>query len=270
MAFRDKVVWITGASSGIGRELAVAFARQGAIVAVSARRMDELKSLVDEIRSTGGRASAIFCDVTQEISVAQCVSSVVQSVGRIDVAIANAGFGVVGHVAQLDQEEWTRQFSVNVTGLALTAKYALPHLHKTSGRLVLLGSVSAFIPNPGAAAYGASKAAVHSIGETLQVELAGTGVSCTTIHPGFVDSNIARVDNKGHFHPQRNDQRPEKLRWPTHKAAQVIVKAIQKRKKVYVFTAHGRIGVFIGKYFPKLMRRFMAKFAGISKNSGKS
>jgi NAD(P)-dependent dehydrogenase (short-subunit alcohol dehydrogenase family) len=259
MSFSNQVIWITGASSGIGRQLALAFAQDGAWVAVSARRTDLLEELVNEISLAGGKASAFYCDVTCEESIEECVAAIEQLWGRVDVAIANAGFGVVGAVEKLAMEDWTRQFSANVTGLALTAKHAIPHLRKTNGRLVLVGSVSAFIPNPGAGAYGASKAAVHSIGETLQVELAGTGISCTTIHPGFVDSNIARVDNKGHFHPDRKDNRPARLRWPTERAARVMLKAIQKRKKVLVFTMHGKIGVFMGKYFPGITRKFMEK-----------
>lgn len=91
-------------------------------------------------------------------------------------------------------------------GVTLTIKYALPHLKHSQGRIGLVGSVGAFLPGPKVGAYGASKAAVHSIGLTLQVELRETGVSCTTIHLGFVVSEIARVDNEGAWHP---DPKPE-------------------------------------------------------------
>ncbi len=257
--FSGKVVWITGASSGIGRALALAFGASGATVAVSARRQELLDVLVTEIEANGGKARAFGCDVTAEKQLASCVRDIVDAFGRLDVAIANAGFGVTGRVTKMQESDWSRQLAVNVTGLALTAKHAIPLLQQTGGRLVLMGSVGAFLPNPGLSAYGASKAAVHSIGESLQVELMGSGVSCTTIHPGFVESNIARIDNEGRFHPDRSDPRPANLMWPTGKAAAVILRAIARRKKVFVFTGHGKIAVFLGRFFPVLARKLMAK-----------
>lgn len=259
MTFNDKVVWITGASSGIGRHLALEFARQGAKVAVTARRMDLLDALVSEIKATCGDAKSFFCDVLTDASIQQCAQAINDHYGAIDVTVANAGFGVVGKVEELTEADWSRQLAGNVTGLALTCKYALPYLKLSKGRLCLLGSVGAFIPNPRVGAYGASKAAVHSIGETLQVELLGSGVSCTTIHPGLIESNITRIDNQGVFHPEQTDPRPAKFIFPTDKAARLMVKAIARRKKVYVFTKHGKILVFLGKYFPGLARKIAAK-----------
>jgi len=103
MKFDEKVVWITGASSGIGRHLALAFAREGAMVAASARRMDELERVVAEIHGSGGKAAAFFCDVAKDASIKACADAVVEKWGRIDVAIANAGFGVVGKLESLKQ-----------------------------------------------------------------------------------------------------------------------------------------------------------------------
>jgi NAD(P)-dependent dehydrogenase (short-subunit alcohol dehydrogenase family) len=261
MNFHNQIVWITGASSGLGRAMALEFALQGASVAVTARRMDLLEELVAEINSGSGKAKAFFCDVMNTTSIEDCVNNIIAHFGKLDVAIANAGGGVYGKIEDLTEADWQRQLTWNVTGLALTVKYSLPHLRQTKGRVVLLGSIAAFVPNPMVGAYGASKAAVHNIGETLQVELLGSGVSCITIHPGFVDSNIARIDNEGNFHPERKDPRPANLMWPTDKAAKVMVKAIAKRKKVYVFTGHGKIGVFLGKFFPSVARKMMAKNA---------
>ncbi len=259
MTFKNKVVWITGASSGIGRELALEFSRQGATLAVSARRMELLEQLVNDMATSGGTAAAFYCDVMHEKNIADCVDAIIAEFGQLDVVVANAGFGVIGKIEELREAEWSRQLAVNVTGLALTCKYGLPHLRKTSGRLVLLGSVAAFVSNPGVGAYGASKAAVHSIGETLQVELMNSGVSCTTIHPGFIDSNITRIDNEGNFHPDRNDPRPANMIWSTSKAAQVMVRAIERKKKVYIFTGHGKVIAFLGKYLPGIARKMMSK-----------
>lgn len=141
----------------------------------------------------------------------------------------------------------------------MTAKHAVPELKKTKGRLVLIGSIASFIPNPYLAAYGASKAAVHNIGESYQIELLGTGVTCTTLHPGFVDSNITRVNNEGVFNPETKDPRPANLMWPTDKAVKDMIRAIDRRKKVKVITGHGKVITFIGRFFPGIARAMVAK-----------
>jgi NAD(P)-dependent dehydrogenase (short-subunit alcohol dehydrogenase family) len=251
--FREQIVWITGASSGIGRELALAFADQGADVAVSARREDRLAEVVAEIESRGRRGLAVACDVADEDQVQAAVSEVVETFGALDVAVANAGFGVAGTIEDLDAAAWRRQLDVNVVGLAITARHALPHLRDRGGRVALVGSASSMIPLPGNGAYSASKAGVRMIGQTLSMELHGSGVSCTTLHPGFVESDIARVDNQGVYHPEREDRRPQKLMWPTDKAARVMVKAIHKRRREYVFTGHGKVGGFLGRHWPGLV-----------------
>lgn len=251
-AFENRVVWITGASSGLGWALALELARQGADLAVSARRIDRLHALVREIEGLGRSALALPCDVCDEDAIREAADKVVSYFGKLDVAIANAGFGVLGRIERLDAAAWRRQLDTNVIGLALTARHALPHLRNTRGRLVLIGSVAALLPGPGTGAYAASKAAVRSIGETLNVECAGTGVSVTTIHPGYVESEIGRVDNEGRFDATRKDTRPSRLMWPADRAARVMARAIARREREFVFTGHGKLGAFMGQHFPGL------------------
>lgn len=256
---KENVVWITGASSGIGKAMAFEWARLGYRVVLSARRKELLEEIALEIRNSGGEALVVPVDIMDEKSIENAVENIITSWGRLDVAVANAGFGVFGSIDKLTAKDWNRQLQGNVTGLALTVKYALPHLMKNQGRIGLVGSVGAYVPNPHVGAYGASKAAVHSIGLTLQVELMDTGVSCTTIHPGFVVSEIARIDNDGQWHPERPDPRPANLMWPTDKAAKVMVKAIMKRKRNYVFTTHGRVFVWLQRWFPGMVRKIVSK-----------
>ncbi|MCH6199576.1 SDR family NAD(P)-dependent oxidoreductase [Aquiflexum sp. LQ15W] len=250
--FQNQVIWITGASSGLGKYMALEFAKQGAKLALSARRVDKLEEVILQIKALGVEGILVPCDVLEESEIEKAVQKVISQFGRLDVAIANAGYGVFGKIEDLSAKEWRRQMDGNVTGLAITAKAAIPYLKASKGRLVLIGSVAAYVPNPKTGAYGASKAAVRSIGQTLQLELKGTGVSCTVIHPGFVDSDITRVDNDGVFHPEVKDPRPKNLMWPTDKAARVMVSAISRRKKSYVFTGHGKLIAFIGQHFPNL------------------
>ncbi|MFD2203414.1 SDR family NAD(P)-dependent oxidoreductase [Shivajiella indica] len=259
--FKNKVVWITGASSGLGRYMAYEFAKNGAIIALSARRKDRLEEVLAIVKSLGGDGLVVPCDVLDENEIAKAVQAINSHFGRIDIAIANAGYGVVGKIKNLHSKEWKRQFDVNVIGLALTFKYAFPYLQESKGSIVLIGSVASYVPNPGVGAYGASKAAVHSIGQTLQLELKGTGVNCTVLHPGFIDSDIAKVDNEGVFHADNPDPRPANLMWPTEKAAKVMLKAIAKKKKNYVFTGHGRFMAFIGQHFPAIARWLVGKMS---------
>jgi short-subunit dehydrogenase len=256
---KENVVWITGASSGIGKAMAFEWARLGYRVVLSARRAALLEEVALEIRKSGGEALVVPVDIMEEKSIEDAVQSIIATWGRLDIAVANAGFGVFGGIDKLTAKDWNRQLQGNVTGLALTVKYALPHLKKNQGRIGLVGSVGAYLPNPNVGAYGASKAAVHSIGLTLQVELKDTGVSCTTIHPGFVVSEIAKIDNDGIWHPERPDPRPSNLMWPTDKAAKVMVNAILKRKRIYVFTTHGKILVWMQRWFPSLVRTLVSK-----------
>lgn len=252
-AFAGQVVWITGASAGIGRALALRFAAEGAHVAVSARREERLRELVEEIESLGVRGLAAPCDVADEAQVARAAQAVAGHFGRLDVAVANAGYAVTGRVETLGAEDWRRQLDVNVVGVAMTARYALPHLRATRGRLALVGSVAGMLPAPGAAAYSASKAAVRALGQALSVELHGSGVSCTTLYPGYVESDIGRVDRQGVYRPEYQDRRPRRLLWPTDRAARVMLRAIHRREREYAFTAHGRIAGFLGRHWPALL-----------------
>jgi NAD(P)-dependent dehydrogenase (short-subunit alcohol dehydrogenase family) len=257
--FEGSSVWITGGGSGIGRASALEFARQGANVAVSGRRVDKLASVVADVQALGVEAQAVACDVCSEASVSEAVDEVVRRFGKLDVALANAGFSVAGKVVDLTAEDWRRQLDTNVVGTALTARYALPHLRQTKGRFAMIGSVAGFICSPKLAAYNASKFAVRALGQTLAIELAGSGVSSTLIHPGFVDSEIAKVDNSGHYDASRDDKRPKRLMWPAERAARVVVKSIYRRKREVVFSGHGKVGAFLGQHLPGVAHVLMTR-----------
>ena len=124
MRFEDKVVWITGASAGIGRAMALRFAREGAHLALSARREERLTELVAEVEALDRKALAVPCDVTDETTVAEAVARTVDHFGHLDVAIANAGYGATGPTATLDLDIWRRQFDVNVLGVVSTFRHA--------------------------------------------------------------------------------------------------------------------------------------------------
>ncbi|MGK7390080.1 MAG: SDR family oxidoreductase [Candidatus Cyclobacteriaceae bacterium M2_1C_046] len=263
--FKNKYIWITGASSGIGKEMAIQFAQQGAHVAVSARRTERLNELVKEIEQLGQKALAVSCDVADENQVKEAMDKIISEFGQLDIAVANAGFGVGGKVESLTADDWRRQMEVNVVGLTSTITQSLPHLKKTKGSIVLMSSVAAMVSTPGTAAYSASKAAVRSIGQALSMELYGSGVACTTISPGFVESEIGQVDNKGVYRPDWKDFRPKQLMWPTDKAVKTMLKGIRKRKRHVIITGHGKVLAFLGQHFPRLVYGLTVKkiFPGV-------
>lgn len=251
------VAWVTGASSGIGRACALELARRGATVAVSARREDRLREVVEHLEGAGARALAVTCDVCDEGDVERKSRAIAGELGRLDIVLANAGRSISGTIEELSAEAWRRQLDVNVVGAALTARHAIPHLLRTRGRLALTGSVAGFMVAPGYGAYHASKYAVRALGRTLSAELEGSGVSCTTIHPGFVESEIMKVDNEGRVHAERRDVRPSLLMWSTDKAARVMVEAIVARRRELVFTGHGKLAAWLGTHFPSAMHAVM-------------
>ncbi|MFK7998704.1 MAG: SDR family NAD(P)-dependent oxidoreductase [Polyangiales bacterium] len=260
MLFENKIVWVTGGGSGIGEAMATEFAKQGAKVVVSGRRKERLDAVVAKLGEE--RSLALPLDVTDEEAVHAAAQAIKSHFGGLDVTVANAGFGVAGRIEKLSAEDWRRQFDVNVVGLTTTVRASLPLLRERSGRIALLGSVMSQLTVPGSGAYAASKYAVRAIGQTLSMELAGSGVSCTTIHPGFVESEIGQVDNGGVYDEGRKDPRPQRFMWTSARAAKVCVRAIASRKREFVFTGHGRVAAFLGRHFPGLNHLVGARSGG--------
>jgi short-subunit dehydrogenase len=253
--FSDQVAFITGASSGIGAGLARAFAREGANVALLARRVDRLEALAAEIRGRGRRALAIPCDVTQEGDLERAAARTREELGRIDVVVANAGFGVVGAFEKLTIEDFRRQLETNVFGVLRTVYATLPDLKRSRGRLALIGSVSGHVALPGTSAYAMSKFAVRALAESLAHELAPDGISVILISPGFVESEIRQVDNRGTWHAESRPTGGVKqwLILPTEKAARKMVRAIAARRRERVVTGLGKTAVFLQRHTPWLL-----------------
>jgi short-subunit dehydrogenase len=251
--FSDRVVLITGASSGIGAALAREFARLGGNVVVTARRRERLEALAADIRAMGRQALAVPCDVTQDGAVEQAVGRSLEAFGRLDVVVANAGFGVVGALEQLTLDDSRRQFETNVFGVLRTARAALPALRATRGALVIVGSVSGHVAMPGVSAYAMSKAAVHALAASLRGEVRAAGVAVVLVSPGFVESEIRRVDNQGVHHPEARDPIPPWLIMPADRAARAIVRAAARRRREVVVTWYGKLGVWLARHLPAVV-----------------
>jgi short-subunit dehydrogenase len=262
--FRDKSVLITGASSGIGEELAWQLARSGAKLTLCARRRDRLESLAEKIAHAGASRPVVCeCDVARDGDLDRAVTEAVRVCGKLDVAIANAGFGVAAPIKKLALADYRRQFETNVFGVLRTIYATLPELEKSRGNLAIVGSVSGWVSTPSASPYSMSKFAIRALAEAITPELRASGVTVTLLSPGFVTSEIRHIDNRGVVHPHSKDPVPAWLVVSTPKAAAEILRAIAKGKRERIVTGHGKILVAVQRFAPWLLRMGTARGAGI-------
>ena len=260
--FRDKVVLITGASSGIGEELAVQLARAGARLALAARRSDRLAQVRERIAAVGGAEPLIVvCDVTLDGDPPRAVAETLAHWNRLDIVIANAGFGVVGSFAKLSLEDYRRQFETNVFGVLRTLQAALPAVVASQGQLVILGSVAGWTASPGASPYAMSKFAVRALANSITPELALLGVRVTLISPGFVESDIRRVDNQGRLHAEAAEPIPRWLVVGRDRAVAQMLRAIARGQREMVITGHGKLFVALERFFPWVLRAAARRMA---------
>ena len=148
------------------------------------------------------------CDVTRDGDLEIAVAGAVLAFDKLDIAFANAGFGIVAPLKKLTLEDYRRQFETNVFGVLRTIYAALPELEKTKGTLVIIGSVSGWVATPGASPYSMSKFALRALANAIAPELRPTGVKVTLISPGFVASEIRQIDNQGIRHDHAKDPDP--------------------------------------------------------------
>ncbi len=259
MKFRDHAVLITGASSGIGAALARELAHEGANLVLMARRRERLDALCAALASAGTTAVVHVGDVTKRADLDAAVALAVERYGRLDMAVANAGFGVVGTLEKLSVEDYRRQFETNVFAVLETVKACLPELWKTRGRIVLLGSVAGYISAPNASPYAMSKFAIRALALALRAELEPSGVAVTLISPGFVASEIRQVDNRGVHHAFSKDPLPSWLVMPAEVAARKIVAAAYRRRREAILTAHGKVLVWLQRFAPWVLRLAMRR-----------
>jgi short-subunit dehydrogenase len=253
--FHDKVVLITGASSGIGEELALQLARAGARLALAARRTERLEQLQRKIRDAGGAEPLIIaCDVTADEEPAHAVAEIVAHWGRLDIVFANAGFGVVGSFAKLSLADYRRQFETNVFGVLRTLQAALPEIIRSHGQMVILGSVAGWTASPGASPYAMSKFAIRALANSITPELALLGVRVTLISPGFVESDIRRVDNQGKLHADAAEPIPRWLVMSRRRAVGYMLRAVARGKREVIITRHGKLFVWLERFAPWVLR----------------
>ena len=193
MQLAQRVALITGAGSGIGKAAALLLAKEGAKIGALGRTQDELKDTVAQIQGVGGEAIPLDADISQPNEMQQAVQQLVERWGRLDIVFANAGInGVWAPLEELEPEEWDKTINVNLKGTFLTVKYAVPHLKKQGGSVIITSSVNGtrIFSNTGATAYSCTKAAQVAFTKMVALELAEHRVRVNVICPGAISTNI--------------------------------------------------------------------------------
>jgi NADP-dependent 3-hydroxy acid dehydrogenase YdfG len=230
----DKVVVITGASSGIGASTAKLLARHGAKVVLGARRKDRIDAVVQEICAAGGQAMGFAADVTKRAEVEALIQGAVDSFGRVDVLVNNAGIMPIAPIQAFKVEEWDRQIDVNIKGVLYGVAAALPQMQKQkSGHIINLASVIGIkVFAPGGVVYGATKAAVRVLTEGLRMELHSQNIRCTIISPGAIATELPKSSSEEAT--RKNLREFYKMAIPADSIARAIAYAIEQPAEVEI------------------------------------
>lgn len=252
---KNKVVFITGASSGIGEALSYEYAKRGYDLFLCARRKEKLDAVTKQCLSLHSSVKVIpfIGDVTHKPDVDKIAFEIQQTFGRLDIVIANAGFGVAGLFEKLNIDDYRRQFETNIFGVLNTIYATLPLLKESRGRLAIMGSVNSYVSFPITSPYCMSKFAIRALADAIYWELKPHGISVTLICPGVVESEIRKTDNQGTYRAEAKDPAPAWLMMKTDAAARQMASAIDRRKKEKIITFHGKILVYIQRYMPFLL-----------------
>jgi short-subunit dehydrogenase len=264
-AFREKAVVVTGASSGIGRALALRLADEAAWLALAARDAQRLDSLARECKQRGGRAVAIPTDVADESRCETLIRLTAEAYGRIDMVVNNAGIDVVSKLEDLDDLHLFKQvIDVNFYGTVYCTYYALPFLKKTSGRIVNVSSLGGMLAIPYNTSYVASKSAVIGFSDSLRMELASAGVSVTVICPYWVITEFHEryLDKDGRPKGPSGRAIYTQKMMTADQCAAIILRAARRRKRQVVMRP-GPLAIWLKLVFPGWVDRFIvSKFLG--------
>jgi short-subunit dehydrogenase len=268
MKLKDKVVVITGASSGIGKSLAFQFAQQGAKLVLGARQFVTLCQITQTIEQQyNTRAVAVACDVTIENDCAQLIKQAVLTFGRIDILVNNAGISMRALFNDAEVNVLKNLMDVNFWGTVYCTKYALPEILKSEGSVVAISSIAGYKGLPGRSGYSASKYAMNGFMDALRVENLKTGVHVMVACPGFTATNIRNtaLNNKGL--QQGESTLEEDKMMSADVVAAKIINGVINRKRTLIMTTQGKLTVFLSKFIPAFLDNMVYKVFAKEKNS---
>jgi dehydrogenase/reductase SDR family member 7B len=261
---KDKVIIITGASSGIGKALAIECSSRGANVVLAARRTDPLNELSGSLKT---ETLIVRTDVSVEPDCKNLVSQTISKFGRIDVLINNAGISMRALFDEVDLDVIRRLFDTNFWGTVYCSKYALPYLLESKGSLVAVSSVAGFVGLPGRTGYSASKSAIHGLLGVIRTENMKKGLHVLLACPGFTSSNIRNLALSRDGKPQGETPLDESKLMPAEEVAKHICNAIQQRKRTVILTTQGKMTVLLNKFFPSFMDKLVYNHMSKEPNS---
>jgi short-subunit dehydrogenase len=251
--FKDKIVIVTGASSGIGEAIARQFSAHGSKVILAARSEDKLKKIVAEIQSLNQVASYVVTDVAREDDCKRLIEFTVKEYGAIDILINNAGLSMRARFQEVEIFVLKRLMEVNFWGTVYCTKYALPYLIKNRGTLVGVSSVAGFHGLPGRTGYSASKFAMHGFLETIRIENLRTGLHVMILAPGFTSSEIRKHALTATGKEQGESPLNEKKLMSSEYVAKRLLRAIRWKKRNKLLTWDGRLTALFQRILPEFV-----------------
>jgi short-subunit dehydrogenase len=258
--FTDNVIILTGASEGIGRALALALAPQRPRLVLAARNLERLETLAEECRALGAEVMPVETDVTDAAQCRRLADNTVETFGRIDTLVANAGVTMWSRLDEL--EDWSaleKVMAVNYLGAAYCTMAALPYLRESRGRIVAVASIAGLTGVPERTGYSASKHAMVGFFDSLRIELEDTGVTVTVVAPDFVVSQIHRRALGTDGRPLGETPMQESRIMTAERCAELIVDAMEKRQRLLITSLRGRLGRWVRLVAPGLIDRIARK-----------
>lgn len=256
---KDKVVIITGASSGIGLACAWEFAKKGYCVVLAARSANLIDRAAGEMKERGLEAFPVKTDVSEEKDCKNLIDSTVKKYGRIDVLINNAGISMRALFNDADLLVLKKVMDINFWGTVYCTKYALPYLLDSGGSVTGVSSIAGYHGLPGRTGYSASKFAIHGFLEALRIETLYRGLHVLIAAPGFTSSNIRKTALAADGTVQGESPRAEERMMPAREVAKHIYRSIVKRKRSLILTRQGKTTVMLKKIAPGLLDRMVYK-----------
>ena len=253
--FKDKVIIITGASSGIGLATARLFAGMGAKLSLAARSIDRLESLASELTGDRSRILCIRTDVSVEEDCRRLIEETVRRFGKIDILINNAGISMRAPFLDVNLEVIKKLMNVNFWGTVYCTKYALPEILKSKGSIAGIISTAGYVAIPGRTGYVTSKYAIRGFLETLRIEHLNDGINILVFAPGYTASNVRNAALLADGSPQGYSPKDEGKLMSAEKVAEKLAYGLYRRKKEMILTALGYWDIWLYRRFPRLMDR---------------
>ncbi len=264
---KDKVVIITGGSSGIGKALAEVFGRNGSKILITGRNSQDLSMAVDDLRKQGISVQGFPSDVSREDDNRKMAEEAVRHFGRIDILINNAGISMRALFEEVDMDVVKKVMDINFYGVLYATKFCLPEIIRNKGSVIGISSIAGYRGLPARTGYSASKFALNGFLEVLRTEMLNREVHVMTACPGFTASNIRKRSLTKDGTTQGDSPRDENKMMTAEECAQHIYSATVRRKKILILTAQGKFTVFLNKWFPGLTDRLVYNVMAKEANS---